>query len=107
MKLVEVLVAGSLALLFTLLLFRLWGGMLAAQENAVHRIQAVNDAAILVNGFRENPLAPGGSFSGTVAFRGITGITRFDGTEANGFRYRELRFILLGIPCRARAGYDE
>jgi hypothetical protein len=99
---IDVLAAGALAMVFTLLLFRLWGGILAAQETALYRIQAVNDASLLVDSFRDTSPAAARLRLDPARLRGICGIGQGEKWDPRGFRYRELDFILLGHPCHAR-----
>jgi len=104
MKITDAFVAGALAMIFTLLLFRLWGGMLAAQENALHRVQAVNDATLLVNSFRETSRAAAGPPVDPSMLRGISEFTLDEGLGPDGFSYRQLGFVLLGKHCSTRTG---
>jgi len=111
MKMIDLLAAAVLVFLCAALSYRLANGIAGMHADALHRLQAVGDAALLVSAFREQtadgktpPEFPEGLPTG---LRGITDLRRTAAGEERGKRRYTLHFLLLGSACAVSSGGSE
>jgi len=111
MKMIDLLAAATLAFLCAVLSVKLANDIAGMHADALHRLQAVGDAAVLVSAFREQtatgktpPDFPEGLPTG---LRGITELRRTAAVDERGKQRYTLHFLLLGSACTVRSGGDE